>query len=187
MLFRSLQLSHGIDAVAMRHSLVEISCGKVACLTCQLIDRHNGTIDNLPTHHEQEQKANDNDAQHDVEKAIVATENLTLGADDGKAPSCAGHGTEEDVALLAIDGDMPHALLASHHVTSQPDAVGILHGVGTGEDAVRDQLCGVWIDEVVASLAQHDAIGTGRGFLGGDCLGKPVQREVGGDHSDGTA
>ena len=63
----------------------------------------------------------------------------------------------------------------------QGDDIGILVGIGTGEDGFREKLCGVGMQIETSFVAYHEEIGIGKGGLGSEGLRQAQQREIGGD------
>ena len=102
-----------------------------------------------------------------------------------KTPKISPPDTESDViAGLPVHLELTHPFFAVEHGAPQLRDGRIRGLERLGEDGLVDQLGRVGVDEEGAAAADHDAVGVGIGFDGGDRLGKPAQRKVDGNRTD---
>ena len=86
--------------------------------------------------------------------------------------------------LLAVEFHFHVACAPVGHLVAQCHDVGVLFGIGAGEDGLLEQFRGVGVNEVVAVGAQHHEVGVFIGMLAGDRLCESLQRQVGGDDAN---
>ena len=161
--------------------LVIMTIGNALQLFCKVVEGADGMGHDEAAEEQDEHQTDDEEGRDDVGQEVVAAEEGALGSDEGKTPVGVWHRLITDDAGHALDPDAHTALLPGSHLMPQSDDIGILVGIGTGEDGFREKLCGVGMQIETSFVAYHEEIGIGKGGLGSEGLRQAQQRDIGGD------
>ena len=179
-----LQLSYQVGALTGRQALLIVAVTYLAQFGSEQSQRLYEVSHDAVASPGQQQQSDEEQGQQDVVQAVVAAEQLVGGADEGHAPLRAFEGAVEHDVLLAVEFHFHVACAPVGHLVAQCHDVGVLFGIGAGEDGLLEQFRGVGVNEVVAVGAQHHEVGVGVGMLCVDGLREPLQRQVCGDDAD---
>ena len=173
------QLPYLVDASEVGQLGVELSGGDGFCFLCQASQGIQFTGDDTDEEVEHHQQTNGNNGIHRMTQTVEAAEDVAFRTDDSYGAPCSSEGLVENVATLAIDVCMHHAVLAPLHgvAESGQGCIGLLEGLR--EDGLTRNLGRVGMHEVCAAAAYHDAVGIGIRLQRRDGLREPTQREAG--------
>ena len=129
-----LQLANDIGAVAVGQRFLIVAAAKLPQLARQLAQRHYEVPYDTAAAQDEQQQTDDDDGQQRVAQPVVATQHLYCRAYQRHAPLCSGKRTIEHYVLPAIHRHLHVADVSTGHLVTQGYDVGILLGVGGGED-----------------------------------------------------
>ncbi len=178
---RLAELPDFVYAPALGEGLVEVTLGDNPSLVGEAPQRLQLAGDDLDAHQQQEQQSRQHSYGDGTAQAVESAKDVALGADNGDAPARVAEGLVEDIALLPVDDQLAHALLATLHGVAECGEGGVLVLQGFGEDGVEEELGAVGMHKEGTPLPYHNAVGVGIRLDGRNGVGKPGEGEVDGD------
>ena len=152
------QTAHLVLSPRIGQFFVELAGGYRLGLLGQSAERLERIGDKFPEYEQHEQQADDHNDQDRQDQALVSAKDVFLGADDGHAPASRAQGAEEDVTVVSVYLQLPHARLACNHGPSKSCQVGVGIDHRGGEDCLQQQSLRIGMHQIGAAPANHDAV-----------------------------
>ena len=170
---RFAQLSDFVGAPVFRKRHAEVARRDGLRLAGEFRERLDLMADEPAAHQHQQQQSPDHGTRHRPAQLVETSEDVALGTDDGHAPAGGAERFVEDIAILAVDLQLAHALFTALHGVPQAHQgrVRMLHRFG--ENGLIHQLCRVGVHEIGTALTDHDAVGVRVRLHGRDGVGEP--------------
>ena len=171
---RLAQLADLVGTPVVRQFRVEMPGGDSLCLLRQPLQGFQLAGDDTNEEHQHQQQSHRHDRHDRSPQAVETSEDVALRTDDGHAPPRRTEGFVEHIAVLPVDVQLPHAFLAALHGMTQGGLcrVGLFQRLG--EDGLVEQLRGVRVHEIGATMSDHDAVRIGIGLHRRNGLRQPV-------------
>ena len=178
------QLTDFVGALEVWQPGIELTGSNRLSTLCQLVQRTELAGDDADEDVEHQQQTCTDNSYHGTAHTVEAAKDVFLGTDDSHRATRLAKGFVEDVAVVAVNVHVLHALLAALHGMSQSRhrCVGVLDSLS--KDGLTCNLACVRVYNIDAATAYHDAVGMGIGLHIGDGLRKPVQRKAGVDDAN---
>ena len=125
--------------------------------------------------YQNQQKSKCDEQCDDICQRMIIVKDVTLRTYDSQAPFGAVHGLVTHLTRCAVDDDSHATLVASSHLMTQGNEVGLFSWIHIVEDGMGEQFRRVRMYEVVALFAQHHKIGIRIGLLCSDVLREAYQ------------